>query len=230
MVAPDSQSLLYTPPANFSGTDTFTYTMTDGVPNSEATASVTVTVTAVNDAPVATAQTLQVNSNTDTALTLTGTDGDPEVAQVLSYTVDTLPAVGVVSLSAGAAAITAAQLPLNLSTPDLFYRAPRVGTGPVTLTFHVQDDGGTANGGIDTSNPASVTVTVLPYSPTALTVTDIPTDDGTALGLSWTPSTNEIVVEQRVYRGLVSGGAYALVAIIPSIATDTFVDIVGDDS
>jgi len=39
-VASDNQSLLYTPPANFSGTDTFTYTMTDGMPNSEATAVV----------------------------------------------------------------------------------------------------------------------------------------------------------------------------------------------
>ena len=43
-VASDNQSLLYTPPANFSGTDTFTYTITDGMLNSEATAVVTVTV------------------------------------------------------------------------------------------------------------------------------------------------------------------------------------------
>ena len=146
-VASDNQSLLYTPPANFSGTDTFTYTLTDGVPNSEATASVTVIVSAINDMPVANAQTLEVNSNTETALTLTGEDGDPEVAQVLSYTVDTLPVVGVLSLSAGGAAITAAQLPLSLSTPDLFYRFSNEGEGPDTFVFHVQDDGGTANGG-----------------------------------------------------------------------------------
>ena len=42
-----------TPPnANFNGTDTFTYQVTDGATDSN-TATVTITVNAVNDAPVA---------------------------------------------------------------------------------------------------------------------------------------------------------------------------------
>ena len=46
-----SASLTYTPSANFSGTDSFTFKANDGTTDSE-TATVTVAVTAVNDAPV----------------------------------------------------------------------------------------------------------------------------------------------------------------------------------
>ena len=45
-------SFTYTPAANFNGTDSFTYTATDGTAVSSV-ATVTVTVTGVNDAPVA---------------------------------------------------------------------------------------------------------------------------------------------------------------------------------
>ncbi len=45
-------SFTYTPAANFSGTDSFTYTASDGTAVSNV-ATVTITVTAVNDAPVA---------------------------------------------------------------------------------------------------------------------------------------------------------------------------------
>ena len=45
-------SFTYTPAANFHGTDSFTYTASDGRALSNA-ATVTITVTAVNDAPVA---------------------------------------------------------------------------------------------------------------------------------------------------------------------------------
>ena len=44
--------LTYTPDANFTGTDSFTYTVSDGAFATD-TATVSVTVTAVNDAPTA---------------------------------------------------------------------------------------------------------------------------------------------------------------------------------
>ncbi len=51
-------SVVYTPAANYNGTDTFTYTVRDnGSPTAETTATVTITVTAVNDAPTAVADT-----------------------------------------------------------------------------------------------------------------------------------------------------------------------------
>ncbi len=49
----DDGSLTYTPAANWSGTDSFTYKATDGELDSN-TATVSITVNAVNDAPVAT--------------------------------------------------------------------------------------------------------------------------------------------------------------------------------
>ena len=45
-------TLTYTPNADFNGTDTITYTISDGN-GGTATSTVDVTVTAVNDAPVA---------------------------------------------------------------------------------------------------------------------------------------------------------------------------------
>ncbi len=48
------QRALYTPPAEFSGTTSFTYTISDGN-GGTATATVTVTVTPVNDPPIANA-------------------------------------------------------------------------------------------------------------------------------------------------------------------------------
>ena len=49
----DGTNVIYTPPADFNGTDRFTYTIDDGDPASTAAATVTVTVTAVDDPPVA---------------------------------------------------------------------------------------------------------------------------------------------------------------------------------
>ena len=51
VAAGESGTLVYTPAADFNGTDTFTYTATDGADTSSAV-TVTVTVSAVNDAPV----------------------------------------------------------------------------------------------------------------------------------------------------------------------------------
>ena len=51
-VAPAGTAVTYTPKANFHGTDTFTYTVSDGK-GGTARGTVTITVTPVNDAPVA---------------------------------------------------------------------------------------------------------------------------------------------------------------------------------
>ena len=80
-------SFTYTPAANFNGTDSFTYTASDGTAVSSV-ATVTITVTAVNDAPVAvndaatTAEETAVSGNVlandtdvDAGTTLTATPG-----------------------------------------------------------------------------------------------------------------------------------------------------------
>jgi large repetitive protein len=84
-------SLTYTPNANFNGSDTITYRISDGQ-GGFANATVAVTVTAVNDAPVAT--TIAPRSNLDAAVVsvpVAGTFSDPD-GNTLTYSATGLPA------------------------------------------------------------------------------------------------------------------------------------------
>jgi len=107
---------------------------------------------------------------------------------------------------------------------------------PLITTFH---DTGLANdvphyyvvrafdGNVESDNSnetiAQAFDNIIPNSPTALIVADIPHDDGTALSLSWTLSISEDVVEQRLYRGLSAGGPYAMVSTIAGNSANSFV-------
>ncbi|WP_162848520.1 Ig-like domain-containing protein [Paenibacillus nanensis] len=74
-LTPDPENpakVVYTPKAGFSGTDTFTYTVTDNASQTSTAATVTITV---NGKPTAEPVTGTVtNENTDTVITLGGTD------------------------------------------------------------------------------------------------------------------------------------------------------------
>ncbi|MDH0748953.1 retention module-containing protein [Pseudomonas sp. GD03842] len=76
--------VVFTPNANFNGTATFTYTVTDGNLTSN-TATVTVNVVAVNDAPVATASTGAGMEDTVISGQLQGSDVD--AGDTLTYSV-----------------------------------------------------------------------------------------------------------------------------------------------
>ena len=219
----EGSTLLYIPHPNTSGMDQFTYTVTDGELSSE-TGSVVLEISAVNDRPIGFAQTIHVHENSETRIQLSGDDGDPEIAQEWDVILDSLPSTGTLSLHMGGEEILPAQLPLIIPDEELYYRAPSQAEGSTMFTFHLQDDGGTSNGGVDTSNPATITVTVSPYSPTTLTIDDVPNDVGTALSLSWTPSLSNDIVEQRLYRGVASGGPYTLVATVSDNTTSSLVD------
>jgi len=95
-------SVLYSPNANFNGTDTFTYTVRDIDGNVSNTATVTVTVTAVNDAPVGVAD--SYSTPVDTALNVTApgvlaNDTDVDSA-TLTASLVTGPTQGVLTLNA----------------------------------------------------------------------------------------------------------------------------------
>jgi VCBS repeat-containing protein len=68
-------SFTYTPNANFSGTDSFTYKAIDSS-NGEASATVTVTIRAVNDAPVAANDTYSVNEDSTLNIAVPGVLGN----------------------------------------------------------------------------------------------------------------------------------------------------------
>ena len=137
-------SFLYTPNANFNGVDTFTYQANDGTGDSNV-ATVTITVTAVNDVPSFTKGADQTVLEDAVAQTVAGwataISAGPanEVAQVLNFIVtndnNALFAVQPAISAAGA----------------LTYTLAADGNGLATVTVQLHDDGGTANGGVDTS-------------------------------------------------------------------------------
>jgi hypothetical protein len=129
--------VIYAPAANFNGSDSFTYTASDGR-GGRSTAAVSVTVNPVNDAPVANNQSVTTGLNTPVAITLQASDvdGDP-----LTYSVVTSPSNG--SLSGTA--------------PDLSY-TPNLGfSGSDSFTFKAMD-------ALAESNVATVSITVAPPS------------------------------------------------------------------
>ncbi|MGE3277967.1 MAG: Ig-like domain-containing protein [Vicinamibacterales bacterium] len=156
-VALVSGQVVFTPAADFNGTASFGYTISDG--NGEtASATVTVTVTAVNDPPVAaddTASTPEDTPITIPAATLlandTDTDGDTLTVSAVSGAVN-----GTVALSGSNVVFTPA---LNFN-------------GAASFTYTVQD----GNGGSDTA-AVSVTVSAVNDPPVAVDDTASTSED-----------------------------------------------------
>jgi uncharacterized delta-60 repeat protein len=136
-------SFVYTPNANFAGTDSFTYRASDGSATS-GLATVTLTVTPVNDAP--TAANDQYETAEDEPLVvaapgLLGNDGDVDSA-ALTVTIVSGPATGY--LDAGPAG-------------GFTYIPGTNASGTVTFTYRVSD-------GSLTSDLATVTILVTPVN------------------------------------------------------------------
>ena len=157
VVALDGDALVYTPAADFNGTDSFTYTI-QGMPQyGTAIATVTIDVTAVNDAPVFVVGADQPVSSTD-AVTVDGwIDGfvsgpADEVAQTVWFEVtgdrqdlfDVQPAV---------------------SPEGVLTYTPAAGVaGAATVSVVMRDDGGVVDGGQDAGAPQTffIFVTLAP--------------------------------------------------------------------
>ena len=140
----------YTPNANFAGTDTFTYTITDGALATD-TATVSITVTAVNDAPTAedfagTVAEDSTNIPVDLTTLTDDVDGD-----ALTYTITTPLAHGTLTPTA---------------TPGHYTYTPNPNfTGPDSFTYTVND-------GTLTSTEATVSVTVTAVNDAPVAVDD----------------------------------------------------------
>lgn len=131
-----SEKVVYTPAANFNGTDSFTYTAEDTQGQKLAPTKVNVTVTPVNDAPTVTGGSFSGNENSSVTLSATGADVDGDS---LSYTWTQLtgPAMTVSGTSAS----------ISVTTPKV--------TANSTATFSV-----VASDGKLSSEPATVTLTI----------------------------------------------------------------------
>ena len=136
--AVSGNKVTYTPAANYSGADSFTFKANDGALDSN-TATVSITVTDVNVAPVAQAQTVTTDEDTAKEITLLASDADGDP---LTYTIVDQAEHGSLSLLSGNKLTY---------TPDENYN------GPDSFSFK-------ANDGTLDSNIATVSINVEPVN------------------------------------------------------------------
>jgi peptidoglycan/xylan/chitin deacetylase (PgdA/CDA1 family) len=134
-------SLQYAPESGFSGTDSFTFSVSDGVAESAlATIEISVApVVPVNTVPVANAQSVTTAFETAVGIVLDGSDADGDA---LTYTIVEPPSLGA----------------LQGTAPSVTYVPNATVSGDDSFTFIVSD-------GTESSAPATVNVAVLDAEP-----------------------------------------------------------------
>jgi VCBS repeat-containing protein len=144
----------YTPFTNFNGSDSFTYTVNDGTVDSSA-ATASITIDAVNDVPTFTKgvdQTVLEDSGAQSVSSwVVASSPGPanESSQVVSYVVTGTTNDALFSV-----------LPAVASNGTLTYTPAVNMNGSATVSVKATDDGGTANGGVDTSGVQTFVVNV----------------------------------------------------------------------
>ncbi|MBK9654221.1 MAG: Ig-like domain-containing protein [Rhodanobacteraceae bacterium] len=157
-------TLTYTPAANANGSSTFVARVQDsgGTANGGVDLSVaqtfTITVTAINDVPsftVGTNQTVLEDAGAQTVgpWATAINDGDPEVTQVLAFTI---------TANTNAALFSAA--PSVSPTGVLSYTPAANANGSATITLRLQDDGSNTPPNVNTSATQTFTITVTPVN------------------------------------------------------------------
>src|SRR5215210_6721872 len=145
----DTATVTYRAPVDFSGPDSFTYTVSDGT-NTSATATVSITVSPPpNTAPTAQDVTVDAIAGVATTITLRGSD-----AETCELTLDR-PATTLTSgaTASGPSPETCSGSDPHLDTATVTYRAPVDFSGPDSFTYTVDD-------GRERSTAASVSVSV----------------------------------------------------------------------
>jgi large repetitive protein len=173
----------YKPLANFFGTDTIVYTISDdGTPNKEATGTVTINVTAVNDDPVAVNDTgaarftvAGVNNPTDLDVMRNDNAGPLEPADTITIKSVTVP-------SLGTATINAAKTRVVYTPPTGQFNTT------ATFSYTIEDAGGR-------TSTANVEVFIIPP--------DLPfaTDKSATLAEGGSPITIDVLANNFVNAG-----------------------------
>ena len=151
----DDGSFSFTPATDFNGTVTFTYRANDGLVNSVSPATVTITVNPVNDPPSFT------KGGNQSVLEDAGpTSVDPWATAITKGPADESgQAVNFVVTDNSNTALFSAGPAVSPAGVLTFTPAPNA-NGTATIKLVLKDDGGTANGGSDTSGEQSFTITV----------------------------------------------------------------------
>ena len=195
------------PVANANGTNyaRFSYTVSDGTASSSSGYTVTVNVTPVNDAPVLTAGSLTaVTANEDSATTTAASlglsavtygpgGGSDEASQTITYTITSIPSFVTIFKADGTTSVLANSTVTAAELQGLKYKTVSNANGNGNLVWTVVDNGGVANGGVDTlSQSLSITINAVNDAPvlTAGTLTAVTANEDSAnttaatLGLS----------------------------------------------
>ena len=191
LVLNNDGTFTYTPDANYAGTDSFTYTASDGTATSTA-ATVAITITAVNDTPVATNDSVTTDEDAPLSGNVLSNDLDIDGDSLTAALVD---------------GPTHGSLVLNNDgtftyTPDADYH----GTDSFTYT---------ATDGIATSSPATVTITVNPVNDATVANNDSYStgEDSSLLG---NVLTNDVDVDGDTFTAaLLSGPAHGTLVLNP---------------
>jgi hypothetical protein len=199
-VVNNSGTLTYSPAADYHGTDTFTYTVSDGN-GGEATANVSITIDSVNDNPVAVNDSAITNEDTSTTIDVVANDTD------VDGDARTLASVG--GAAHGSVTIVSGQAlysPVaNYNGGDSFTYVVSDGhggqaTGNVSITVNAVNDAPTANNqSVSTNANSSVAITLTgndvetPSGSLIFTVTSGPTHgslSGAGANRTYTPALN----------------------------------------
>jgi hypothetical protein len=194
--------LIYTPNANYYGTDSFTFKANDGIDDSNI-ATISLTINSINDAPIANDQSKTINEDTTVIITLGATDFDGDT---LTYSILSGPSHGI----------------LSGTEPTLTYIPDTDYNGPDSYTFKVND-------GISDSNTATVNIIIVSVNdaPVANSQTVI-TDQGISVSVILTAS--DIESDPLTY-SVMSGPLYGtLGGIAPDLTYTPDADYYGSDS
>ncbi|WP_343993664.1 Ig-like domain-containing protein [Nocardioides dubius] len=219
--------------ANYSGPETLSITVGDlGNTGSGGVqfdlAEIPVVVGQVNDAPSFTAGPNQ------TSIPNAEENGDP-----IGYVVD--PWATAISAGPGEGSQTVSFTVSN-SNNQLFGVQPSVGadgvlrftpdpaqTGTATVTVRITDDGGTANGGTDTSAPQTFTITTVPPGPAITSIAPAtlkPGESATLTGRQFsTTAANNVVTIGGVTAPVTEATATSLTVTVPCVPTGAGVPV-----
>lgn len=156
-------SFTYTPHADYNGPDLFTVSVTDKRGGSD-TFTVTIGVTPVNDAPTSADQTVSLDlcelytfahddfSFSDPVDAATG-----QIHTALNLVIHELPSSGMLLFNGQPVTVQQVVSFADITSGKLQYQPGPAGE-PSSFTFKIQDNGGTALGGRDTSEPFTFTL------------------------------------------------------------------------
>ncbi len=155
-VTTNGTTVTYTPNANFFGSDSFTYRISDGIFTSNS-ATVNVTVNPINDAPSFTKGPDQTVNEDAGAQTVNGwatniSQGPNESGQTLTFNVSVTSITGGLTFSSGPA--------INASTGTLTYAPAADSNGTATVSVTLSDNGSNTPPNVNTSAAQTFTITV----------------------------------------------------------------------